>query len=87
MIRCREVVERLWTYLDGDLGEADRRAIEEHLRLCVRCCGETAFAKEIRDVLATRSRPEMPGDAQSLLEQFIEELDPPNTGEYEGESA
>ncbi|MCH7231649.1 zf-HC2 domain-containing protein [Glycomyces sp. L485] len=77
MIRCREVVERLWTYLDGDLEEADRLAIEEHLRLCVRCCGETAFAKEIRNTLATRSRPKMPDDVQRLLEQFIEGLDAP----------
>ncbi|WP_198586870.1 anti-sigma factor family protein [Glycomyces xiaoerkulensis] len=78
MIRCRDVVERLWAYLDGELDETDHRAIEEHLRLCVRCCGETEFADELRGVLATRSRPEMPTDVKDVLEEFIDGLDPTN---------
>ena len=75
MIPCRDVVDRLWAYLDGDLGEAESCLVEEHLRLCVQCCGEAAFAEELRSVLADRSRPAMPGEAQRLLETFIDGLD------------
>lgn len=75
VIRCREAVERLWAYLDDELDEAGRRAVEEHLRFCLRCCGEVEFARAVRQVLAARSRPDLPRDVQNRLEGFIEGLE------------
>src|ERR1051326_6111527 len=40
MITCAEAVRQLWEYLDGVVEETDRKAIEEHLSFCRRCCGE-----------------------------------------------
>lgn len=77
-MRCREAVERLWGYLDDELDELDHEAIEQHLRFCLRCCGELAFAREVRGVLAT-ARPHLPDDAHERLSSFIELLDPPPT--------
>lgn len=34
---CREVLEQLSEYLDGEVAENLRNAIEEHLRRCHRC--------------------------------------------------
>lgn len=79
VIRCREAVERLWAYLDDELDEADHRAVEEHLRFCLRCCGEVMFAREVRQVLATRSRPNVPGDVRERLEGFIDQLEAPTS--------
>jgi anti-sigma factor RsiW len=35
--RCRELLERLSRYIDGDLNGAQRRALRAHLRRCP-CC-------------------------------------------------
>lgn len=37
--RCRQLAERLSRFIDSDLSEAKRRAIEEHLRRCP-CCDD-----------------------------------------------
>jgi anti-sigma factor RsiW len=36
-VTCRELVEFLMAYLDGELPEGQRAAFEEHLRLCPPC--------------------------------------------------
>jgi len=36
-LRCREILERLSDYLDGDLPPALVAQVEEHLRGCDRC--------------------------------------------------
>lgn len=73
-IGCREAVERLWAYIDEELDEVDQQAIDDHLAFCLRCCGELAFAREVRGVLST-SAPRLPDETQHRLEQFIEQLD------------
>ena len=55
MISCAEAVRQLWEYLDGVAGQAQSAAIEEHLRLCRRCCGEVEFAAELRTFLAAHA--------------------------------
>jgi arsenite methyltransferase len=52
VISCAEAVRQLWEYLDGVAGQARSAAIEEHLGLCRRCCGEAEFAAELRSFLA-----------------------------------
>lgn len=36
-IRCREVLEQLSSYLDGELSQEDARRIDSHLMGCDRC--------------------------------------------------
>ena len=36
---CRELLEQLSRYIDGDLGDVDRRAVTLHLERCP-CCEE-----------------------------------------------
>jgi mycothiol system anti-sigma-R factor len=75
MISCSEAVKQLWEYLDGALDESDRAALEEHLSLCQRCCGELEFAEELRQFLVTAAREEIPGDVRARLESALQELD------------
>jgi anti-sigma factor (TIGR02949 family) len=51
MISCSEAVRQLWEYLDGELPDRDRETVDEHLRACLRCCGEAEFAGELRGFL------------------------------------
>ena len=74
MISCSDAVKQLWDYLDGAVREADRAAIEEHLNVCKRCCGEAEFADELRKLLASHSYEELPHATKARLSAFIEEL-------------
>ena len=74
-IRCREAVERLWGYLDGELDETAHGSMEEHLAYCLRCCGELAFAREVREVLRARGTGDLPMGPLERLGAFIDGLE------------
>lgn len=48
MIDCREAVGRMWAYLSQGLETHDADALEEHLGVCQRCCGELEFSRQLR---------------------------------------
>lgn len=74
MISCSDAVKQLWAYLDGAVDEADRHAIEEHLDVCKRCCGEAEFAEELRGFLATHGAEELPPVTRERLVAFMDQL-------------
>jgi anti-sigma factor (TIGR02949 family) len=77
---CREAVRQLWEYLDHGLEVHDQRRLEDHLAFCVRCCGELAFARELRELLRARTEIPPPEDVRGRLERFIDELGEERTG-------
>ena len=72
---CARAVHQLWDYLDDDLDDIQRRDLDRHLAWCLRCCGEVAFARELRRRLATEPCP-LPTDVEDRLERFLDGLDP-----------
>ena len=72
MITCADAVRQLWDYLDGLVDESDREAIEEHLSVCRRCCGEAEFAEELRRFLAARAAADMPDDVRLRLTSALD---------------
>ncbi len=76
-VGCIEAVRRMWEFLDRGLDEPDHEAVEAHLALCLRCCGELGFARELRRLLRRRSGGEMPEDVHARLQRFIDGLDDP----------
>jgi anti-sigma factor (TIGR02949 family) len=78
VISCAQAVRQLWEYLDGVAGQAQSAAIEEHLRLCRRCCGEAEFAAELRAFLAAHADDEIPPQVQArLLTALAQMVDQP----------
>jgi anti-sigma factor (TIGR02949 family) len=77
---CREFQEYLYLYLDGEFGESESLAMEEHMRACPACRAEAAaeleFLKTIRDRC---QRPEeMPEVRRArVLGRVDEVLSPP----------
>jgi mycothiol system anti-sigma-R factor len=74
VITCAEAVRELWNYLDGLVDEPQREAVEEHLGVCRRCCGELEFAEELRGFLARHAGEEMPPDVRARLTATLDEL-------------
>ena len=73
-IGCGEAVRQLWEFLDGGLEATDHRTVEAHLAWCLRCCGEVAFARELRGLLRTRTGVTVPDDVRQRMERFIDVL-------------
>lgn len=74
MISCDDAVRQLWEYLDGSVGQADKEAIEEHLSVCKRCCGEAEFADELRKFMSSHAYDELPTQARERLTGFLDQL-------------
>ena len=49
-MRCSE--ELLWSYVDGELPPEERKALEEHLKLCPECRRELSLMMEMERALS-----------------------------------
>lgn len=78
MISCADAVNRLWAYLDGEISPDDAGAVERHLERCRRCCGEAAFADELRTLLARSTEAVVPADVSARIESFLSGLEQPS---------
>lgn len=68
-IRCREVLERLSAYLDGELSAREAARIEAHLQGCDRCA---RFGGAFGEVVAELRR--RLGPAEPLAEGVVARL-------------
>jgi mycothiol system anti-sigma-R factor len=75
VISCAEAVHELWNYLDGLVDESERAAVDEHLSVCRRCCGELEFAEELRGFLARNADEELPPAVHARLHATLTELE------------
>jgi mycothiol system anti-sigma-R factor len=71
VITCTEAVRQLWEYLDGAVGPAQSAAIQEHLDVCRRCCGEAEFAAELRGFLAAHTDHDIPPQVHARLQAAL----------------
>lgn len=74
MISCSDAVRQLWDYLDDNVAASDRKAIEEHLNVCKRCCGEVEFTNELRHFLEEHAKEDLPMETRVRLRSYLEEL-------------
>jgi mycothiol system anti-sigma-R factor len=57
---CTAMLARLYTYLDGELTEDRRGAIQHHLDDCPSCFSAFDFEAELRSVVASRCQTAVP---------------------------
>jgi anti-sigma factor (TIGR02949 family) len=80
MIRCEDAMRQLWDFLDGELAEDDREALEKHLEVCGRCYPAYDFQRaylEYTRRLATREQA--PPDLRKRL--FLKLLEQEGQGD------
>ncbi len=71
MVSCREVIERLWDYLDGELDPVWTEEIAAHLAECARCYPQYRYEFAFLEALA-RQREAAPKPPKELLERLRE---------------
>jgi anti-sigma factor (TIGR02949 family) len=69
MALCRDVIEQLWDYLDGELPPERVEEFAAHLAECARCYPQYRFEFAFLEALA-RQRGELPRPPQALVEQL-----------------
>ena len=74
---CSEAIHRLYHYLDGELTSDRRLEIERHLDDCSPCLQAFDFEAEVRLMIATKCRDEVPETLRIRIAQAIhhEQLD------------
>jgi len=69
MVSCREVIEELWDYLDGELPPERMEDLAAHLAECARCYPRYRFEFAFLEALA-RQRDGFPGPPQALVQRL-----------------
>jgi len=68
---CDEAIVRIYQYLDGELTVWRRRAISRHLDECPPCAHGFDFEVELRQVVASKCRDEVPPELKRRIAQAI----------------
>jgi len=74
-VGCDETIERLYTYLDGELTEQRRVEITRHLDLCGPCVGAYGFEAELRKVIASRCKEHVPDELIARVAEALRQED------------
>jgi mycothiol system anti-sigma-R factor len=59
---CREVVERVFLYIDGEMDATEIEVIRRHVELCARCHQHTDFEVEIKRIVREKCSEARPPD-------------------------
>ena len=71
---CAEVIERLWEYIDGELDEARRAEVSEHLELCQRCWPHYDVHRAFQSFLRRHGECRIPPELRrKVFEQLLAE--------------
>ena len=69
---CRDAVHRLYHYLDGELDDARRALVRNHLDECLPCLEAFGFEAELRQVIARKCRDAAPEALRARIAQAIQ---------------
>jgi mycothiol system anti-sigma-R factor len=74
-ISCAEVLDRVYSYLDGELDESTCEAIREHLDECGRCLREYGLEDQVRRLVRKHcGHDEVPREMQAKLRVRIRDV-------------
>ena len=69
MMTCREVIEHLWDYLDGELSPDQTQAVAAHLAECARCYPQYRFQYAFLELLV-RNRERIPPPPRETVDRL-----------------
>ncbi|HEX9697224.1 MAG TPA: mycothiol system anti-sigma-R factor [Actinomycetota bacterium] len=73
---CRQVLERLYLYIDGEIAGDDCATIEAHLTRCPPCLHHVDFEKDLKEVVRRKcsegaAPPELTQRLKAQIEQML----------------
>jgi anti-sigma factor (TIGR02949 family) len=73
-VDCSGSVQELYTFLDGELTVERRTAISVHLDGCPDCYGAFDFEAELRQVVSSSCKEEVPPALQARVAAVLQQL-------------
>lgn len=73
---CREAVEELYVFLDGQLDDERRALIQGHLDDCGHCLSAFEFHEELKRLVTDRCKSQMPDGLRDRVFAALESIDP-----------
>ncbi|HET9072625.1 MAG TPA: mycothiol system anti-sigma-R factor [Acidimicrobiales bacterium] len=70
---CRDALDALYRYLDGELDDERRRTIHHHLERCSPCLEAFDFEAELKVVVAQRCRESVPESLRNRVADALAE--------------
>lgn len=70
-LSCDEVIEQLLAYLDGEVGEPDRAAIDWHLSRCRDCYTRAEFERKLRAKFAEATQAPAPARLRARIDRLL----------------
>lgn len=72
---CREILKRLYVYLDAELGSEERVAVERHLKACAPCLELFGFEREAKEIIGRKCREtELPAGLAERVRRRLDEI-------------
>ena len=78
MMKCDEVLERLFDYLDGELPDLESEQVQHHLEMCKACYPRAEFERAFLDAVQKAKSGEVCPDSvrQSVLAAIQDAAEP-----------
>ena len=73
-VDCSGSIQELYTFLDGELTVERRTAISAHLNGCQDCYGAYDFEAELRQVVSSSCKEEVPPELQARVAAALQQL-------------
>lgn len=72
---CRQVLERLYLYIDGEIAGEDCVSLEAHLKCCPPCMDHVDFEKNLKEVVRRKcSEGAAPPELANKLKAQIQKM-------------
>jgi mycothiol system anti-sigma-R factor len=75
---CEEALQELYTFLDGELTDDRRAAIQQHLDDCPPCYEQYDFEAELRLIVAAKCKDTVPDALRDRIAQALVNEVPPS---------
>ena len=71
-LSCEEVIEQLFTYLDGEVDDERTAAIEQHLARCRDCFTRAEFERRLRERTTQAGSSKAPDRLRARIRKLID---------------
>jgi mycothiol system anti-sigma-R factor len=71
---CEEALKNLFEYLDHQLEEQDREAMNAHLHDCRSCFSRAEFEKRLKEKLAQSGKEEAPAELKQRIRKILQDF-------------
>jgi anti-sigma factor RsiW len=78
MLTCRQLVEQISDYIDGNLGLMDRTSLRLHLMMCRHCSTYTTQLRQMVEALRSLPPDAQPPDFEAVSAAVLSALETPD---------